>query len=355
MHRLTKKTFSSETMKKVTWVKGMFQEWRYHRNMSPDFSDIVCDLEDLNSITMETLKFALCRFITEVKKLDGTDFPPKTLYEIVVCIQFFLETEGFHWRIITDDLFKEVRFTLDNVMKQHTQEGLGNNVKQADVLTISDEDILWNLGLLGTNSPDILLTTVMFTLGLSCSLRAGKEHYALRSIPFNSQFTFLNDTEGKLYFRYCEDIGLKMNKGGLKHRKITPKRVDVFQIENPDRCPVRILSKYLSLLPVGHKCESLYLQPRKKFSPNNWFRDSPVGENRMRSFVKDLCNKAGIPGFYSNHSLRATSCTRMYNCDVEEQVIQEISGHRSLAVRSYKRTSEKQCKNATKCIFGECK
>ena len=88
----------------------------------------------------------------------------------------------------------------------------------------------------------------------------------------------------------------------------------------------------LSLLPVGQKCTSLYLQPHKKYSPNNWFRDSPVGENKMRSFAKNLCKKAGIPGFYSNHSLCATGCTRMYNCDVEEQVIQEISAHRSLAV-----------------------
>ena len=78
LQRLTKKTFSSETMKKVSWVKGMFQEWRYHRNMSPNFSDIVCDLDNISSITKENVIFAVCRFITEVKKLDGSDFPPKT-------------------------------------------------------------------------------------------------------------------------------------------------------------------------------------------------------------------------------------------------------------------------------------
>ena len=78
--------------------------------------------------------------------------------------------------------------------------------------------------------PRFLLTTVMFTLGLSCSLRAGKEHYALHSIPLDFQFTFYNDSEGKLYFRYCEDIGLKTSKGGRKHRKIAPKRVDVFHL-----------------------------------------------------------------------------------------------------------------------------
>ena len=199
----------------------------------------------------------------------------------------------------------------------------------------------------------MLLVTVMFTLGLSCSLRAGKEHYVLRSIPFGSQFTFLHDSNGKSYFRYCEDVGLKTNKGGLKHRKIDPKIVDVHQIENADRCPVRILTRYLSLLPIDRKCKSLYLKPRKKYSGSVWYRDAPVGENRMRCFVKDLCKKAGIPGYYTNHSLRATGCTCMYNSDLDEQVIQEISGHRSSAVRSYKRTCEKQKQHATKCIFGE--
>ena len=200
-------------MKKVNWVKGMFQEWGYHRNMSADFSDIHCDLDDVNSITVENLIFAMCRFITEVKNLDGSDFPPKTLYEIVVCVQFYLETEGFSWRLISDELFKDVRFTLDNTMKECTQASLENNVRQAEVLSLSDEDILWNLGLLGTYCPEVLLTTVMFTIGLSCSLHAGKEHYVLRSIPFDSQFTFHNDKSGKLYFRFREDLGLKTNKG----------------------------------------------------------------------------------------------------------------------------------------------
>ena len=127
----------------------------------------------------------------------------------------------------------------------------------------------------------------------------------------------------------------------------------VYQISNADRCPIQILNLYLSLLPKGRKCKSLYLQPRKKYSPNNWYCDSPIGENRLRSFVKDLCEKAGIPGFYSNYSLRATGCTRMYNSNLDEQVIQEISGHHSLAVRSYKRTCDKQKELATKCIFGE--
>ena len=86
------------------------------------------------------------------------------------------------------------------------------------------------------------------------------------------------------------------------------------------------------MLPKNRVCKSLYLQLRKKYTPQNWYLDRAVGANKLRSFVKDLCTKAGIPGYYTNHSLKATGATRMYVNDVDEQVIQEITGHRSLAV-----------------------
>ena len=132
-------------------------------------------------------------------------------------------------------------------MKEQTQAGIGSKVHKAQVLNVCGKDILWNFGLLGTYCPEVLLTTVMFTIGLSCSLRAGKEHYNLCSIPFDSHFTFLRDHNRKLYFCYCEDIGLKTNKGGIKHRKIDPKVVDVYQISNAECCPVRILYIYESV------------------------------------------------------------------------------------------------------------
>lgn len=52
-------------------------------------------------------------------------------------------------------------------------------------------------------------------------------------------------------------------------------------------------------------------------------------------------------GFFSNHSLRATCATRLYRAGVEEQRIMETTGHRSLAVRRYKRTSNEQKKEIT--------
>ena len=352
LEKLSHKNFSPETMKKVKWAVTMYRDWRKYRH-DHGFESIECDLDCKETITLENLVFALVRFITEVKKVDGSNFPGKTLYDIMICIQFHLETLGFSWKLLNQEIFQEVRYTLDNVMKIRTSEGLGICVKKAQVLSSSDEDYLWSLGLLGTSNPEQLLNTLVFMVGKGCALRAGKEHHALRAPPFNSQFSVLTDEEGKPFLRYVEDIGLKTNKGGIKQRKLQPKEVDVFSMENEQRCPVKIVLKYLSLIPQNRKCTSFYLQPRKKYMPDCWYFDRPAGVNRLRDTVKELCKTAKLPGFYSNHSLRSTACTKMYQSDISEQVIQEISGHRSVAVRSYKRTSQSQRKEASKIIFSK--
>ena len=263
LEKLSHKNFAPETLKKIKWATNMYRDWRNFRHAN-GFERIECDLDNKESITLENLVFALVRFLTEVKKLDGTDFPGKTLYDILICVQFHLDTLGFNWKLLNQEIFSDVRFTLDNLMKIRVSQGLGISVKKAQVLSISDEDYLWSIGLLGTDEPNQLINTLVLIIGKGFTLRAGKEHQVLRAPPFNSQFTFMHDCEGCVFIRYNEDIGLKTNKGGIKQRKIEPKEVDVFAIENQTHCPVRIFLKYLSLLPPNRNCKSFYLQPKKK-------------------------------------------------------------------------------------------
>ena len=226
----------------------MYHEWRAYRH-SCGFAFIQCDLEDKATITVDSLKYALCRFITEVKKVNGQDFPCQTLYHIVVCIQFHLECLGFAFKTINDPAFRDLKFMLDNTMKARVSQGVGLTVKQSEIITAMDEDLLWSLDLLGTSNPDQLLNTIIFCVGKGFALRAGKEHRALRTIPFQSQFKFMRDPDGEIFLRYTEDVGLKTNKGGLKHRNIEAKTVDLYASLNCDRCPLHAIIKYLTLLP----------------------------------------------------------------------------------------------------------
>ena len=70
-----------------------------------------------------------------MKKMDGSDFPGKTLYDIIICVQFHLETLSYSWKLLNEEKFKEIRFTLDNTMKKHTSDGIGVSVWKAQTLS----------------------------------------------------------------------------------------------------------------------------------------------------------------------------------------------------------------------------
>ena len=60
-----------------------------------------------------------------------------------------------------------------------------------------------------------------------------------------------------------------------------------------------------------------------------------------------------VKGFFTNHSLRATAATRLYHAGVDEQLITQKTGHRSTAVRAYKRTSSIQEEMVSKVVQGK--
>ena len=68
----------------------------------------------------------------------------------------------------------------------------------------------------------------------------------------------------------------------------------------------------------------------------------------------ETCKKAGIKGYKTNHSLLATAATRLYLSGVDEQLVMELTGHRSIeGIRSYKRTSREQQENVSDFLNGK--
>ena len=95
--------------------------------------------------------------------------------------------------------------------------------------------------------------------------------------------------------------------------------------------------------PAQRKSSAFYLIPLKKPKLDAWFAQSPVGHNTLDRTVKRLCVAAGIPGFKTNHSLRVTNATQLFQSGVDEQLVMGSTGHRSIdGVRTYKRISETQ-------------
>ena len=148
------------------------------------------------------------------------------------------------------------------------------------------------------------------------------------------------------YLRYTEDTS-KNHPGGLRDRKQAQKVVGHHSNPtNPQRCFVRLFKLYLEKCPPDAPAHALYLRPAHIPTSSCWYSRCVLGHKTLSKTVAHLCQSAGIAGFKTNHSLRATATSRLYHSGVDEQLIMERTGHRSLeGVRSYKRTSDTQGEN----------
>ena len=115
---------------------------------------------------------------------------------------------------------------------------------------------------MGDDTPDKLRSTVLFLLGINLALRAGDEHYYLRrDVPGKSlQLSFERNEKGVRCLVYREDNVTKTFDGGLKDLKKERKIVWIYPSENSDRCPVRLVDKYVSLCPPFYRKANFYLQ-----------------------------------------------------------------------------------------------
>ena len=104
---------------------------------------------------------------------------------------------------------------------------------------------------------------------------------------------------------------------------------------------MRLLDFYIKLPenPPGFHLRPLERAPEDPLKP--WYAKVKVVVNTLKEFLPEIeiSEKAGIGVRYTNHSVRATAVTRMYENGVPEKFISEKSGDRNLkALRNYEHT-----------------
>jgi len=298
--------------------------------------------ELLKTLCDYELCFWLSKFVYEVRKTDKTEYPPNSLQQMCSGLQRHLRDNGLpHLKIFDNFQFKLFpQDSLDSEMKKLTAKGIGCSIKQAEPIAVHEEEITWEKGVLGESDPKTLLSTLLFLIGKYFSLRSGEEH---RSLTFKLIKGSEPNERSKLQYI---SFGEKNYAGGLKHRKVRPKTVEHYDNPtNPSRCLVRLFKKYQSKCKIEKPDCPLYLSPKRKVRPEDdvWYTTAPVGKNTFRKTVSELCQKAGIKGYKTNHSLRATTCTLGLEKGVPEKLIMDRTGHRSVkSLHSYQRVSEIQ-------------
>ncbi|CAC5388526.1 unnamed protein product [Mytilus coruscus] len=278
-------------MSKIKWATTLFKQWKSTRNIRANDPNVGLSpiRVDLAEMSLDKLNYSISRFICKVRKTDGTEYPPDTFYSLIICLQLYMDTLGYNHKFLSDSSFIQIKNSLDNVMKLRAEVRVPK--RQAEEISLEEEEKLWASGSLGSDNARHLLNT---------------------------------------------------------------KSVVAYQnTENQARCVVNLFELYASHCPpFPRKADALYLRPLKIPNGNIWYADQPIGRHSLANIVASICQEAGIGGYRTNHSLRASAATRMYDAAVDEQLICEFTGHRSNAVRNYKRTNEKQKRKINSVIQG---
>ncbi len=92
---LSGKTFVKSTDRKISWAANLFRIWRQQRIHEGTGQGEIswCDIDESN-LDPEVLSHVLPVFINEIKWADGEDYPPNTVYSIIVMLQLFFEKKG---------------------------------------------------------------------------------------------------------------------------------------------------------------------------------------------------------------------------------------------------------------------
>ena len=107
MNDLVNGAAPKNTQRKSLWAFNLLNLWLKERKIT----------ENVFTMSNDKLCDVLGRFITEVKTQNGSDYPPNTLYEIIVSIQHYMRQNGKFISLLDDNEFAKLRQILDAKMK----------------------------------------------------------------------------------------------------------------------------------------------------------------------------------------------------------------------------------------------
>ena len=272
----------------------MFEEWKTEQRneafLKQDYSGEPVIQEDIDEMSDEMLDFTLARFVAEVRKEDGQEYPGKALCGILSTIQMSLSVQcKRNITLIEGCAFRDLNSALNFVTKERARQGIGVDVNQANLITQEQENYLWEHGFLGSENAELLRHTLVWVLGIQFALRAGQEYRNLR--PENSQLSLQCDELGREFLQYTEDIS-KTNNGRLSHLRIKRKVVRAYKnLTNVERCPVELYKKYLSHMPNEVSGNAFYLRALPKPNGEIWYYKKAAGRETLGNVVKKIMKK----------------------------------------------------------------
>ncbi|XP_014600777.1 PREDICTED: zinc finger MYM-type protein 3 isoform X2 [Polistes canadensis] len=241
---------------------------------------------DLLQLTADELNYSLCLFVKEVRKPNGAEYAPDTIYYLCLGIQQYLFENNRIDSIFTDSYYEKFTDCLNEVAKKFS--ALYSDTQY--IVTRVEEEHLWECKQLGAHSPHVLLSTLMFFNTKHFNLVTVEEHMQLsfshimkhwKRNPAAQPATVAGKVPGSrnVLLRFYPPQSALANS---RKKKVYEQQENE---ENPLRCPVKLYEFYLSKCPESVKTRNdvFYLLPERSCVPDSpvWYSTSALAKEHL--------------------------------------------------------------------------
>ncbi|EHB09922.1 Zinc finger MYM-type protein 2 [Heterocephalus glaber] len=260
--------------------------------------------EDLLSHTTSELNYGLAHFVNEIRRPNGENYAPDSIYYLCLGIQEYLCGSNRKDNIFIDPGYQMFEQELNKILRSWQPSILPDG----SIFSRVEEDYLWRIKQLGSHSPVALLNTLFYFNTKYFGLKTVEQHLRL---SFGTVFRHWKKNpltmENKACLRYqvsslCgTDNEDKITAGKRKHEDDEPVFEQVENTANPSRCPVKMYECYLSKSPqnLNQRMDVFYLQPECSSSTDSpvWYTSTSLDRNTLENMlvrvllVKDIYDK----------------------------------------------------------------
>uniref|UniRef100_A0A8C9MQ15 Zinc finger MYM-type containing 2 n=1 Tax=Serinus canaria TaxID=9135 RepID=A0A8C9MQ15_SERCA len=260
--------------------------------------------EDLLSHTSAELNYGLTHFVNEIRRPNGENYAPDSIYYLCLGIQEYLYRSNRKDNIFIDPIYQTFEQELNKILRSWQPSILPDG----SIFSRVEEDYLWRIKQLGSHSPVALLNTLFYFNTKYFGLKTVEQHLRL---SFGTVFRQWKKNpltmESKACLRYqvsslCRaDNEDKITTGKRKHEDDVPVFEQIENTSDPARCPVKMFECYLSKSPqnLNQRTDMFYLQPECSVSAESpiWYTATSLDRNTLENMlvrvllVKDIYDK----------------------------------------------------------------
>lgn len=253
------------------WKQWASKKLNVHKNLKFIKSEIL-------QMTPEELSFALSLFVKELRKPNGDQYAPDTLFYLCLGIQYYLDVNGRSDSIFFDMVYKYFIECLDVFAQKFCSL---YDDESHFIITRVEEEHLWETKQLGCWSPYALLNTLVYF---------NTKYYCRSNVDEHMELSFFHIMKAYKKSKLDNYFILRLYP---RSTKSDGKQV-YEQYQNKDdplRCPVKLYEFYLSKCPenVKNSQAMLYLMPEKYVISDSplWFSSAPL----PKEFLQYLINR----------------------------------------------------------------